>query len=399
MSLVDTSYVDKANWVVYLSSRSLSDAEKALLKKRLNFAVTPANIPATEIIAKVEAAIRQLDAEQADTVRRAVNGILQQAKPPEPKITKEMRDALKSLKEDESIMVLPADKGHASVLMDTDTYRAKMSTLIENGPYQLLNKDPTDRLTRKLSEKLLTLKRSGYLPEAVYNKIRPRHKQPPRIYVLPKIHKADVPLRPIVSCVNTFAYDLSAYLANILSPLTGKSEYTVTNSVHFVSTVSNETILDNEIMVSFDVESLFTNVPIDAAVQAALQKLENDPSLADRTTLTPAQIADLLTFVLRSIYFLYNGSIYEQKDAMGSPVSAVIANLYMESFEEQAITTSSYEPRIWKRYVDDTFTILDRENVDDFLQHLNNQQPSIRFTMETERQQTRLPIHRSFKRA
>ena len=69
---------------------------------------------------------------------------------------------------------------------------------------------------------------------------------------------------------------------------------------------------------------------------------------------------------------------------MGSPVSAVIANLYMESFEEQAITTSSYKPTIWKRYVDDTYTILDRGNVDDFLQHLNNPQPSIRFTMETE---------------
>ena len=129
-----------------------------------------------------------------------------------------------------------------------------------------------------------------------------------------------------MSCVNTFAYDLFAYLANILSPLTGKSEYTVTNSAHFVSTVSNETILDNEIMVSFDVELLFTTVPIEAAVQAALQ-----------------------------------------------------------NFEEQAITTLSYDPRIWKRYVDNTFTILDRENVNDFLQHLNNQQPSIRFTMETEK--------------
>ena len=96
-----------------------------------------------------------------------------------------------------------------------------------------------------------------------------------------------------MSCVNTLAYDLSAYLANILSPLIGKSEYTVTNSAHIVSTVSNETILDNEIMVSFDVELLFTNVPIDADVQAALQKLENDPSLADHTTLRPVQIADL----------------------------------------------------------------------------------------------------------
>ena len=69
---------------------------------------------------------------------------------------------------------------------------------------------------------------------------------------------------------------------------------------------------------------------------------------------------------------------------MGNPVSAVIANLYMESFEQQAITASAYKPRIWKRNVDDTFTILDRGNVDSFLQHLNNQQPSIRFTMETE---------------
>ena len=70
---------------------------------------------------------------------------------------------------------------------------------------------------------------------------------------------------------------------------------------------------------------------------------------------------------------------------MGSPVSAVIANLYIESFEEQAIIPLSYEPRIWKRCVCDTFTILDRENVDDFLQHLNNQQPSICFTIETEK--------------
>ena len=314
VSSLDTPYVEKTNRVVNLYSRFLSDANKALMKKRLNFTVAPANIPATEIVAKVEAAVRQLDAEQADTVRRAVNGILQQAEPPEPNITKEMRDALKSLREDESIMVLPVDKGRTGIVMDTDTYRAKMSTLIENGPYQLLNKDLTDRLTRKSSEKLLFLKRSGYLSEAVYDKIKPRHKQPPRIYGLPKIHKVDVPLRPIVLCVNTFAYDLSAYLANILSPLTGKSEYTVTNSAHFVSTVSNETILDNEIMVSFDVESLLTDVPIDAAVRAALRKLENDPSLADRTTLMPAQIADLLTFVLRSTYFQYNGSTYEQKD-------------------------------------------------------------------------------------
>ena len=145
-------------------------------------------------------------------------------------------------------------------------------------------------------------------------------------------------------CINTFAYDWSAYLADNLSPSTGKSQ--------FVSTISNETTPDNDIRASFAVESLFTNIPIDTGVQPALQKLENDPSLANRTTMTPAQIAELSTFVLRSTYFQYNGSIYEQKDGatMGSPVSSVIANLYRESFEEQAMITSSDRPRIWKHY-------------------------------------------------
>ncbi|KAL9979787.1 hypothetical protein ACROYT_G017502 [Oculina patagonica] len=147
--------------------RSLNDAEIALLQKGVNFSVTPANIPAKQIIASVESAVRQLNVERADTVRRTVKNILQQAEPPEPNITKEMRDTLKRLKEDESIMVLPEDKGRASVVMDADTYRTKISTLIDTGPYQRLNRDPTDRLTRELSEKLLTLKRNVDLSEAV----------------------------------------------------------------------------------------------------------------------------------------------------------------------------------------------------------------------------------------
>jgi len=65
-------------------------------------------------------------------------------------------------------------------------------------------------------------------------------------------------------------YDLSTYLANIVSPLTGSTDLTVNNSAHFVFTVSSESILDNEIMVSFNVESLFTTAPLDATVEAAL---------------------------------------------------------------------------------------------------------------------------------
>jgi len=73
---------------------------------------------------------------------------------------------------------------------------------------------------------------------------------------------------------------------------------------------------------------------------------------------------------------------------MGSPVSVVIANLYMEEFEEWAIATATCKPKIWKRYVDDTFTVLGKGYVDGFLRHLKSQQPTIRFTMKIEKDNT-----------
>lgn len=101
-----------------------------------------------------------------------------------------------------------------------------------------------------------------------------------------------------------YAYDLPSFLAKILSPLSSSSDFTVTTTAHFVSIISSERIHDHKNTVSFNIESLLTNVPIEGAVGAALQKLKSD-----RTTLKPAQIADLLDFVLRSTYFRYNGSI------------------------------------------------------------------------------------------
>ena len=79
------------------------------------------------------------------------------------------------------------------------------------------------------------------------------------------------------------SYDLSSYLADMLSPLTGKSEHTVNNSAHFVSIINDERVLESEIMVPFDVESLFTNIPIE-------EKLASDPCLANRTRLTPTRL-------------------------------------------------------------------------------------------------------------
>lgn len=167
------------------------------------------------------------------------------------------------LKEEQSIKVLPADKGLADVVLATDTYQTKMSSLNESEPYQRLKKDPTDPLTRKLSKKLLTANL-----ETKQISLRGRLQQDETTtqttaLKFTKIYTADIPPRPIVSCVNTLAYDFSAHLANILSPPTGNSDSTVPNSVQFRKDSRKR---DNHVL---RVESLFTKILIDLTVQAA----------------------------------------------------------------------------------------------------------------------------------
>jgi hypothetical protein len=69
---------------------------------------------------------------------------------------------------------------------------------------------------------------------------------------------------------------------------------------------------------------------------------------------------------------------------MGSPVSPIVANLYMESFEAKAISTARRPPTVWFRYVDDTFVVTHKYNIEEFTKHINSIDPNIQFTMETE---------------
>ena len=207
------------------------------------------------------------------------------------------------------------------------------------------------------------------------------------MYELPKVHKEQIPMRPIVSTIGSPTYRLAKELSRILTSLLGKNSYTVMNSSDFVHRIRDVHIDQGDQLISLDVTSLFTQVPVDDALNVLKEKLNDDRTQEERTSIPVAQVMQLTELCLRSTYFQFQNQFYEQTDgaAMGSPLSPIIANLFMEHIEEKAITTAPFKPSLWIHYVDDTViwphgpAPLKR-----FHEHLNQQCPSIQFTMETE---------------
>ena len=157
--------------------------------------------------------------------------------------------------------------------------------------------------------------------------------------------------------------------------------------------ISQQVLKEEEVMVFFDVVSLFMCVPTDLAVQVACSRLEKDPTLPERTELLVDDIVNLLTLCLKATFLEFRGKVYQQVHgtAMESPVSIVIANLVMENVEQKALATFHSPPHFWKRYVDDTFTVLPCNLVQEFLSHLNSIEARIQFTCE-ETEDGKLPF-------
>ena len=270
--------------------------------------------------------------------------------------------------------------------------RVKYKQLLgDENTYIKLENDPTGSYKRKLIRSLQTLKKEGKISESQYKYLYPTQESIPRLYCTPKIHKQGLPLRPIVDYTGSILYNLSKSLADILQPLVGLTEHHVKDIQDLVESLKDTVIQDDEVFISHDVVSLFTKTPINEALIVIKQRLDKDTTLCERTNLTSKDIIDLLEMVLMSTYFIFRGTIYKQTfgAAMGSPVSPIVANLYMEHLEQRALDTAptEYKPRLWKRYVDDILEIVNKDSVSLLTDHLNQVDPTdnIKFTFELEK--------------
>ncbi|BHF72192.1 hypothetical protein SprV_0401525600 [Sparganum proliferum] len=206
-----------------------------------------------------------------------------------------------------------------------------------------------------------------------------------RFYGLPKVHKDGAPLRSIVTLKGTPTYGRAKWLFRRLMFLTAESDTTVSSSEQFLEKLQGVRLHPNEVMVYFDVTSLFTSIPHDLAIEKIELLLQ---SKCDETEsrLRHTQVFQLLKLRLRE-YFTFYGTIYEQVNdtPMGSPISGFITEAALQRLE--SLVFQHHKPKFWALYVDDIFVVIERDQVLTFQEHLNAVFPDIQFTTEEENNQ------------
>ena len=270
------------------------------------------------------------------------------------------------------------------VVMDKQDYINKANQLLNQNTYKVISKDPTNTIKNKLINIPKGIKTKTGLGSNTYKSVYPTGCVPPKFYGLPKIQQPDTPLRPIVSSCGSVTYRVAKEFAKILKPLVGKSPHRINSTQDFVEQAKHFKLEAGECLSSYDVSALFTSVPIDPALNIIKDLLVKDNTLKERTVMEVEDNILLLEFCLKNTYFFFQGQFYEQVEgaAMGSPVSPIVANLYMEYLEQ----------KFWGRYVDDTFVIHKEANKWSFLQHINSVDPAIRFTVEDNKEDGSIPF-------
>ena len=197
-----------------------------------------------------------------------------------------------------------------------------------------------------------------------------------------------------LACSKSFSAFLIICLAFGVSKVDFNLILTGISTQDFVEQAKHFKLETGECLSSYDVSALFTSVPIDPALNIIKDLLVKDNTLKERTVMEVEDIILLLEFCLKNTYFSFQGQFYEQVEgaAMGSPVSPIVANLYMEYLEQKALSTAPNPPKFWGRYVDDTFVIHKEANKQSFLQHINSVDPAIRFTVEDNKEDGSIPF-------
>ena len=299
-------------------------------------------------------------------------------------LTFKERKAIISLKNNTDIVIKNADKGGAIVIWGRRQYLNEADRQLSNKMYyEPIKKDPTLMICKEINDYITKLEKEAIIDFNLAAGLKTQNPRTPIFYLLPKIHKANNPGRPIVSQTNGPTSKISKFVDYFLKRHAIKTKSYIKDTTHFLMKLSSiKEIPEKSILVTIYVTSLYTNIPHDDGIKAARRSLE---TREDKTIPTEV-IIKLIKFILTKNAFQFNGKFYRQKlgTTMGSIMSVNYSNLTMDDLETSFLKTQTLLPLIWLRFIDDIFSIWTwgADALHDFLEDLNDFHPTLKFTAE-----------------
>ncbi|XP_065370896.1 uncharacterized protein LOC135963045 [Calliphora vicina] len=291
-------------------------------------------------------------------------------------------------KHEKDIIITTADKGNKTVILYRRDYMEKMYQLLDDkSTYRKIEIDPTTSLQKRNNNLITQLGKDGYITRYEKFNMTTQAAAAPELYGLPKIHKDGIPLRPISASMKVPCYSLSKYIGTILRNIVSP-KYNIQNSVELKRKLESVSLENDDIMVSFDVVSLFTNIPIHLAIRNILDKWK---TLKEHTAIPRQTFLKILQFCLTdNNYLTFDNKFYHQTYGMpmGNPLSPTIANIVLDTLLDDVIDelrANNIEIKFITKYVDDLFAIIRKSDEEKILKTMNVYHNKIQFTIEREK--------------
>ena len=269
--------------------------------------------------------------------------------------------------------------------MNRDDYTELSNTILSDREYYVeLPRDPTSTFQQKSNSLVSNLKRSGMLDNTLASKLTIYNARPARFYGLPKIHKPQLALRPINSSLQYPNSKIAQLVTDILTKSYERDNtYYISDSFQFASFINNFELPENYVLVSLDVTSLFTNIPLQLVIDSVKKRW---PNIQPHTDISQDRFIELISFVFDTTYFTFQERFYKQifGTPMGSVVSPIAAQYVMDDFSDVCLPTLPFQMPFIKKYVDDIICAVPRDSVDSTLVAFNNVHQRLQFTIERE---------------
>jgi len=278
------------------------------------------------------------------------------------------------------IIFTRADKSNTTVILERKDYFKEINDmLLDTNTYTIIKRDPSSKMICNLRGLLTRWKNFNCILLAKYKSLYHSEGILSRAYGLPKIHK-DTAFRLIISSVDSLFYSLAFFLQGIMIKHVPNTFSHIENSFKLTEKLKDIIISDNHILISLDVNCLFTNIPLDLAIDSVVKRWGH---IANSGLIPREEFLNALKLVFDSTYFRFDGVIYKQNfgTPIGSPLSPIISDLVMRDLEERALETLNFSLPFYLRYADIVMTI-PSNSVKKILNIFNGLHPRLQFTAE-----------------